>query len=268
MTITTTYEYAAVTGMFTTARRVATLGNNPSIDTATQPEDVWSGAELGTLNGIDHRYIPKPQTATAMEVVSSDANDTAAGTGARTVLVTYLDASRNEKTQVIALAGTTPVAMTEAALRIQGLVVVTSGTFGGSNLGNISVRAAGGLGATYMYMRIGNGLARSSMYSVPAGYTFDLLSMVLSMNRTDTQDRWGTFSLCIQNQAGRLIKGIELSASTQVPYRHEANHAPITTQTAGTDVWLRCEAVSQNSTNVTGGLFGVARKNSALGTNL
>lgn len=264
--VPTSWTYAAATGLFTTAMRIATLGNNPNIDTATQPEDVWAGAQLGLINDVDHRFIPKPAAAVAMEVVSDSANDAAAGTGARTVVIAYLDGAYTAKTATITLNGTTPVAMPENVLRVNSMVVAAVGTFGSNNAGNISVRAAGGLGATYNYMPAGIGISRSSMYTVPAGFSFDILSLVLSINRVDTQNRWATYSLCIQNSAGRLLKGLELSNGSEAPYRHEAaDGVPINTIAATNDVWLRCEAVSQNSTNTTGSLFGIQRRNPAFG---
>ena len=264
MTIATLWPYAAAAGVFSTATRIATLGNNPNIDTATQPEDVWAGAQLGVLNGIDHRFIPKPQSAVAMEVVSDSANDTSAGTGARTVVVGYLDSAYAAKTAVISMNGTTAVAMPENVIRVNSVVAATAGTFGGNNIGNISVRAAGGAGATYSYMPLGIGIARSSMYSVPAGMVLDILSMVLSINRTDTQNRWATYSLCIQNQAGRLLKGLELANGSESPYRHEADGSPINQIAAMNDVWIRCEAVSQNGTNTTASIFGIQRINAPI----
>ena len=254
------YGYAATIGAVPGASRVAMLGNNPSIDTATQPEDVWSGAELGTLNGIDHKFIPRPEgVAVSMEVVSSSALDTAAGTGARTVTIDYLDAAYAAQSVVLTLNGVTPVALPVPVRRVNGLRVSSSGTFGGNNAGNLSVRLAGGLGATFAYLRVGNGLARSSLYTVPAGQTLDIYSMVLAINRADTQDRWASFALCIQNAAGNLIKGIELPASTMVPYRQENLNVPSVIVPATSDVWWRCEAVSQNSTNVTGAYAGIVR---------
>lgn len=255
------YPYAAAISSGGATTRIATLGNNKSVDTTTQPEDVWSGADLGVLNGIDHKFIPRPtNAAVSMEVVSDSANDAAAGTGARTIVVGYLNASYQAKTQVVTMNGLTPVAIPEAVMRINSVVVVTTGTFGLNNIGNISVRAAGGLGATYSYMQAGTGIARSSLFTVPDQLSYDILSMFFSINRSDTNNRWGTFSLCVQNAAGRLIKGLELSCSTNDPYRHEASNVPLNTVAARTDVWIRCESVSQSGTNVTASLFGIQRR--------
>ena len=253
------FSYAAAISSGGATTRIATLGNNPDIDTATQPEDVWAGAELGTLNGIDHRFIPKPQAPVSMEVISDSANDTLAGSGARSVTVGYLDAGYKAKTVTLNMAGLTPVALPETAIRVNSVIVATSGTFGGNNAGNISVRFAGGLGATYSYMQIGIGIAKTSLFTVPDLLLFDVLSIILSINRTDTADRWATFSLCNQNSAGRLIKGIELSTSTTVPYRHEAADVPLITYPSRTDTWIRCESVSASNSNVTAGIFGIQR---------
>jgi hypothetical protein len=62
-------------------RRVTAIGNNPDLDTATLPEDIWSGGG----------QYPWMTGATALEVVSDSANDAAAGTGARTVTINGLD---------------------------------------------------------------------------------------------------------------------------------------------------------------------------------
>lgn len=56
-------------------RRITALGNNPDVDSAAVPEDIWSGGGA----------YPWMTGATSLEIVSSSANDTAAGTGARTV---------------------------------------------------------------------------------------------------------------------------------------------------------------------------------------
>ena len=259
MPFETAYQYAASLGYLQGTGRVATLGNNPDIDTGTQPEDVWAGASLGTLNGIDHRFIPIPVSAVSMEVVSDNANDTAAGTGARTVVVNYLTSDYTAKSVVLAMNGLTPVALPEPALRVNTLAVVTTGTRGNNNLGNISVRLAGGLGATYKYLTPGVGFERSSLFTVPKGAAFDLLSMFFCINRTDTVDRAAIFSLCNQSASGRLIKGIQLTCTTVVPYRHEADGCPLISYPATTDVWLRCEAVNNNNTDVTASLFGIQR---------
>lgn len=259
------YQYAAAIGLYLNTTRVATLGNNPDVDTVTQPEDVWSGAGLGVLGGWDHKLIPMPTSALAMEIVSDSVNDTAAGTGARTVLVSYLAAGYVPKTFSASLNGATPVAFPEDVLRINRAIVTAAGTVRGANAGNISIRDAGGAGKTYAHIPAPvsfpspRGLARSSLYTVPADFSLDLISLILSVNRTDTNDRWATFTLNTQNSAGVAIEGIELSASTNVPYRHEADGIPVVTVAEKTDIWITCLAVSQSNINCTAGFIGIQR---------
>lgn len=261
--IVNTFPYAAIANQINGISRIAALGNNSDVDTASVPEDVWSGSAVGVdgiLNGIDHKTIQFPTTAVPMEVVSSSANDTAAGTGAQTVTVVYLDSAGTQKTATVTMNGTTAVAMPENVLFVQLLRAGTSGTVGGNNIGNISIRDSGGLGKTYAYMIAGTGFARSSGIRVPTGFTFDLLDIAVSLNRTDVGDRWASWSICLQNSAGLLLKPLELSVSTTVPYVHDTSGGlPINSIAAGTVIWIRCENVSQNNTNISAGLIGILR---------
>ena len=68
---------------------------------ATTGTDVWA---VGTS-------FVEPATAAAITIVSSNANDTAAGTGARTVFVEYIDSNYNSVTVTVTMNGTTPVAV-------------------------------------------------------------------------------------------------------------------------------------------------------------
>ena len=65
------------------------LGHNDDIDNAV--EDIWEPGGSYTF----------PSSAMQMEVVSSDAEDTAAGPGARTVMIHYLDSNYDEQTEVL-----------------------------------------------------------------------------------------------------------------------------------------------------------------------
>lgn len=254
------YPYAAIANQISGVSRSAVLGNNMDVDVASTPEDVWSGAALGILNGVDHKLLQFPTSAVAMEIVSDSASDTSAGAGLRTATLVYLDAAGVQKATTLPLNGLTPVALPENVLFVQLLLGATVGTVGSNNVGNISVRDAGGLGRTYSYMEAGTGFARSCAIRVPAGFTYDLLDIVVSLNRTDTGDRWASWSLCQQNTGGLLIKPLELSVSTTTPYSHDTSGGlPVVSVAAGTVVWIRCENVSANNTNITAGLIGIFR---------
>lgn len=254
------WQYQMLTGIILSDGRVSALGYNPDNDTTTVPEDTWSGASLGILNGIDHKLIPLPTAAVSMEVLSDNANDTSAGTGARTVTVAYIAAGYVAKTVVLTMNGATPVAMPEAVLRINGFTVATCGTTPrGVNIGNLSIRATGGAGATYSYMLAGTGIAQNSLFTVPTGRVFDIMALVLSIHQVDTSQRAATMSLSIANSAGRTIKGLFLGVTSAQPYLHHNNGHPVASVPGTADTWITCENVSANNTAISGAMIGVLR---------
>ena len=118
-----------------------------------------------------------PTSAQSLEIVSSSANDTSAGTGARTVYVEGLDANFAVQTVTVTMNGTTPVALTGTWLRVYRMYVVTSGTYASatasSHAGTITVRNSGaGVSWGLLYIDSGFGLGQSMIgcYTVPAGY--------------------------------------------------------------------------------------------------
>ena len=129
-------------------------GRQPAANTTEYP--LWYNAGVYTW----------PQAAQRMEVISSSANDAAAGTGARTVKLYYLDGNFVLKSETITLNGTTAVATTATDIyRILGLRVVTTGT-GLKAAGTIDIR---NLADTPIYARIltGDNEARQAIYTVP-----------------------------------------------------------------------------------------------------
>ena len=123
--------------------------------------DLWEGP-TGT-------YV-FPVSAIGMQVVSSSANDAAAGTGVQIVHFHYLDQNYAPKFEQITLNGTTPVLTTATnILRINAFHALQAGT-GEVAAGNISLQAIGGA-VTYGFISAGNNLARHAIYTVPAGKT-------------------------------------------------------------------------------------------------
>ena len=164
------------------------------------------GASIVTVEGtgtVGTTYVPvstalvypTPTAAVSLEVVSSSASDTSAGVGARTVTITGLNASWAEISQTVSMNGVTAVSIPTAMLRVYKVVVATSGTYasatGGSHVGNITVRVAGG-GATWATIDISTGFAEGrsaiGVYTIPLGSTGYLLSKVMSIETSKTAD--------------------------------------------------------------------------------
>lgn len=170
----------------------------------TFPQDFMLSAVMGAVQGISSLVIAAKSvnaqttdapftigfnntlqgfatTVESWEIVSSSTNDAAAGTGARTVLVTYLDASYVQKTSLISLNGTTPVAIAADCFRHQSSVVVTAGT-GTVNAGTLTIRVAGA-GASRGLVTIGEGSSRQGSFTVPAGFRAYLQSTDLIIGK-------------------------------------------------------------------------------------
>ncbi len=133
------------------------FGENADIDTATDPEVIWShGGSFPFLDaGIE------------MDIVSSDAADTLTGTGARKVKITYFDSDNIQHNIEISLNGTTEVELGDDVKIITRMQVSSVGT-GKINAGEINAvdRATGA--TVYQSIEIGEGQTLSAVQICPA----------------------------------------------------------------------------------------------------
>jgi hypothetical protein len=133
-------------------------GYNADVDNVR--EDLW---ECGGT------YV-FPTVAQQMRVVSTDANDTSAGTGIRTVDISYLDGSYVLKNTTVTLNGTTPVNTSVSDIfRILHFHALTVGS-NGTAVGKVELQNTAGT-VNYSCINATNNLARSSVWTVPAGKT-------------------------------------------------------------------------------------------------
>jgi hypothetical protein len=143
-------------------------GYNTSVGTTY--ETIWSESTV-------YAY---PASASVMEISSSSANDTAAGTGARTVTIYGLDGNYNQINETVSLNGQTAVNTTNSFLRVLHLTVNTAGS-GGAAAGTIYAGTGAvttGKPANVYGAYTADGGATACIYTVPAGYTgyvFDFL---------------------------------------------------------------------------------------------
>jgi hypothetical protein len=128
----------------------------------TNPQPSGSDETLWSTDGL----IVYLSTATTLDIVSTDGNDTEEGTGARTVRLEGLDTDYAEITEDVTLTGATPVTTTNKFLRLNLFYVLTSGS-GGANAGVITATENGGvtvLGTMVFF----NDTATTEIYTVPA----------------------------------------------------------------------------------------------------
>lgn len=138
------------------------FGFNPDIN-GTE-ETIWD------VGGV-YAY---PAAAIQMKVSSSSTNDTSAGTGARTVVVSGLDQNWNEASETVSLNGQTEVLTTTTFIRVNRAYVATAGS-GGTAAGDIYVgtgTVTTGVPATiYAKITLGQNQTLMAVWTVPAGYT-------------------------------------------------------------------------------------------------
>lgn len=141
---------------------VVVFGYNSDVDTSV--ETVWP------YGGI----LPFPDTALQMKVSSDNANDTVAGTGARTVYVEGLDANHNVISETVSLNGQTAVLTTNSYLHINQAYVATAGSLY-SAAGNIyfgtGVVTSGIPATVYDIIQYDYNTRITGSYTIPAGYT-------------------------------------------------------------------------------------------------
>lgn len=171
----------------------AVVCRNPAAGTTA--EDLWGAG--GTM--------VYPTAAEAWELVSDNANDTAAGTGMRTVLVQSRDGNGDTQLQTVTMNGTTPVALTGTHFRPAGIFGLTAGSTG-YNEGTITLRSVTGSNPRNVMLPT-VGRSHDTHYTVPAGKTAQILTtqilfpkdgsgQFMNMFRTnDADSAWQTGSV-------------------------------------------------------------------------
>ena len=164
---------AVAKGDFTGYSKISKFGRNPGVKSADY-ESIWDGSNL----------YPWPTAAETLSVVSDDADDTSAGTGARTVEIEGLDSSWNVLTETVTMNGLTPVVTTGLFLRVYRARVVTAGSTG-TNEGTITMTntTSSNVIAQISVDNSGFGQTLMAIYTIPAGKTGYLISLDFSSSK-------------------------------------------------------------------------------------
>ena len=170
------FELQVARGQVAYHESVYKFGNNAVVGNST--ETIWQQGGL-------YSYL---SAASVLKVSSSSANDTSAGTGARTVELFGLDSDYNEINEVVTLNGQTAVNSTQSYLRINRMIVRSAGS-GGSNAGIIYAgtgTVTTGVPANIYATINGDGTNQTLMalWTVPAGYTGYLMQYDVSNGTT------------------------------------------------------------------------------------
>lgn len=207
------------------------------------PADVWS-------TGGDYTGMPveDPSAATTVDVVSSSALDTAAGTGAQTIRVFGLNEEGLPVQEDIILDGITPVVSTKNYHRLNRAKVLTAGS-GETNAGIITISRTGAGAVVFAEMEVGLAQTQITAFTIPADKTGLLTGLWVSIGLANGNSGSAGTTLRVRPPGGVFNAGRNFVVTTAFPIN------PITLPVKFgplTDVKLRIEDISDNNTTTTG----------------
>lgn len=243
------YTADVVRGSVSGTSAITKFGKNTDIDTGSVPKDVWLGG--GAYTGFP---TGSPET---VEIFSDDANDTSAGTGARTVRITGLQTSSSTAytTEDLTLNGVTGVTSSNSYYRVNRAFILTAGS-GGTNAGQLTVRHTSTTANVFSQISAGTGQTQICCWTVPASREF-FMTRLLIVGTRDTGGA-GTVNLDIQIRefetgAWRNIRDFTFTTGSALdPAFDYPLHIP-----AQADIRFRVQSVSANNTTVNALFSGV-----------
>jgi len=173
-----------------------------------ESDAITTGNVLPISNGETYQT---PQTLTTIQVVSNNANDNIAGTGARTVKITGLSTNWEQVEEIVNMSGTTPVTLANQYYRIYRMAVGTSGSYATQSVSShIGVIEATGTVGGELWARIGvNGVVLGQteigVYTIPKGYRAHLGNILLHNNG----NKQANFYMFVRNNASDVIAPYE-----------------------------------------------------------
>lgn len=226
------------------------FGFNPQINTSTDPETLW------TVGGV----FVKQLTAETVNVASSSAADAAAGTGARSVFVSYLTTDYAEAGEIVVLDGTNNVALSQPCIAINRMVVLTAGT-GRENAGIIDATGAssGDIHAQIPLVTdegdtIGACITQQLVYTVPAGKSVIIDSVLFNVIKTSGGGNPQiTYRGFLENEAGVRLLWLHQRLDSQRSNDFQVSFP--TSIPVGEKVTISIEAVTDTNGAYAGGRF-------------
>ena len=171
------FELQVARGQIPGHSTIHVFGHNPDVDNGVEAT-VWPipGAILG-----------HPVSPTIMKISSSNANDTAAGTGARTVRILGINGTGGYAEEIVTLNGQTAVNTVNTYDAIETMTVLTAGS-GGVNAGTIyagtGTVTSGVPVVPYSAIGVGDNTSLVGHWTCPTGYTGYLVKGKLTTGTT------------------------------------------------------------------------------------
>ena len=166
------FSIGVVRGDFPAFSSIHKFGLNPSV--STTDEDIWAGG--GSYSG----FIT---AAAAVRIkAGGNANDTAAGSGARSITIIGLDENFNDASETVVTAGASASAATTTTfIRVFRAYVEACGTYTANNTGDITIETTGGVVMAIILATYGQ--TQLAIYTIPASFTGYLVRMSCDVDR-------------------------------------------------------------------------------------
>lgn len=159
------------------------FGKNNSVGNGAF-ETIWAGADLGGALV----YVFAKTAETLRIKAGGNAADTAAGLGARTIRIHGLSNTYTPITEDVTTNGTSASVATTALFRaVNKVEVISTGTYGSNNTGNIVIVNTTTL-LELAYIAAGIGSTQQSVYTVPLGFTAYVTKIRVSVGLSDSAD--------------------------------------------------------------------------------
>lgn len=189
------------------------------------------------------------QAPTAVRIKAGGlAADTAAGAGAREITVLGLDANFEEAEETIATAGAAASQPTTTQFwRVYRMWVSGVGTYGGANVGNITVENAAG-GTDLIQILANTGQTQFAAWTVPGNKQAILVSAFFNVEGTKPADiqvfGLEDIDIVAAPMRSRRLYFHADGVAGEFPYRpnSNANISP-----PKTDIWVEAQATGQNT---------------------
>jgi hypothetical protein len=221
------------------------FGRNPDIDTIDGFEDLWNGG--GEYTGFNATVA---ETVEVFSSAGAGVNDTAAGTGARTLKVIGLGAGFVSQTEDIILNGTTPVNTVNDYIRLDRALVLTAGS-GGANAGDLTIRQNVTTANVFAVMPAGGNRTLIACYTIPFGKVGYVSSGFASLAKK--KDAFCNVQALARfpGSVFQIVEWFTIGANGN-SYVTRDFKIPLDAAPAGTDIKISADT-SQNDVGVAGG---------------
>jgi hypothetical protein len=223
------------------------FGINQDVDTGT-PEDIW-------LNG--GTFTP-PTTYRVHNIASASANDTSAGTGARTVKV-YGVVSTGLAEETITMNGTSNVATVNSYSDIYRMYILTAGS-GETNAGAITATAVTDATVTCTIPTGGLNTCRKCIRLIPPGYTGYIYDFQAGMSQATASSFADVYLMTKESGGVWLSRRYHSLNNSGSSVEFDEFKVPLKL-TEGTWVKVRCTSVTNNNTLVQAAINLILVKN-------